>query len=112
MRGSRGRCKTLDAVALAFGGVTNGCQRSGFACPGYALKRRDLIATAENLLYRPMLAAAEMRVVVLNLPSGAVIGEHGILFLGATHEAYIVVLQRDHLVRGKAPSNAVSFLLN
>src|SRR5271166_3005781 len=42
----RGWRETLDAVALALSGVTDGAQRGRFACSGYALQSCNLIAAA------------------------------------------------------------------
>src|SRR5271165_1553395 len=55
VRSPRSWRESLDAVALALSGVTDGAQRGRLACSGYSLQSRNLIAAAQNLLYCSML---------------------------------------------------------
>src|SRR5271157_414627 len=101
----RGWRETLDAVALAFSGVTDGAQRGCFTCSGYSLQRRNLIAATQNLLYCSMLTAAEMWVVLFDLAAGLAADQRRILVLACAHQPDVVALQGDHLVRSEAASD-------
>src|SRR5271157_3756866 len=101
----RGGRESLDAVALAFSGVTDGAQRGRLACSGYSLQRRNLIAAGKDLLNCSMLTAAEMWVVLFDLVAGSAADERRILVLARAHQPDVVTLQCDHLVRGEAASD-------
>ena len=79
VRSPRSRCESLDAVALAFSGVTDGAQRGRLASPSYSLQCRNLIAAAQNLLYCSMLTTAEMWVVLFDLVAGSAADQRRIL---------------------------------
>src|SRR5271165_5758643 len=113
VRSPRSRCESLDAVALAFSGVTDGAQRGRLASPSYSLRCRNLIAAAQNLLYCSMLTTAEMWVVLFDLVAGFAADQRRILVLARPHHADVATLQGDHLVGGEAPSDgSVRFPLN
>src|SRR5271157_5994273 len=113
VRSPRSRCESLDAVALAFSGVTDGAQRGRLASPSYSLQCRNLIAAAQNLLYCSMLTATEMWVVLFDLVAGSAADQRPILVLARAHQPDVVTLQGDHLVGCEAPAVAwVRFPLN
>src|SRR5579863_3815835 len=64
MRGTRGRCETLDGVAGALGAVTDRRECGGLPRPGNALEGLDLIAIGEELIDRGPLGVAQVRIVV------------------------------------------------